>query len=221
MARSAGTFRRKNASDPWLVTTLDGGVTRIDFASRLWVLLSSDWHWDSVKCDRDKLSADLRKAKEINAAVLSIGDHFDAMGGKYDPRSNGKWDVRPEFQRGNYYDDIVTQCAEWLEPYREQMALITPGNHETAVRKRMETCLTTRLVEQLRMRGSKVRHAGYAGWVLFRAKTGKTNSALYRLWYHHGYGGGGPVTRGVIDYSRYGYRILSPACLPVPPPGHI
>jgi hypothetical protein len=125
------------------------------------------------------------------------------MGGKYDPRSNGKWDVRSEFQRGNYYDDIVTQCAEWLEPYREQMALITPGNHETAVRKRMETCLTTRLVEQLRMRGSKVRHAGYAGWVLFRAKTGKTNSALYRLWYHHGYGGGGPVTRGVIDYSRY------------------
>jgi hypothetical protein len=39
--------------------------------------------------------------------------------------------------------------------------------------------------------------------VLFRAKTGKTNSALYRLWYHHGNGGGGPVTRGVIDYSRY------------------
>jgi hypothetical protein len=83
------------------------------------------------------------------------------------------------------------------------MALITPGNHETAVRKRMETCLTTRLVEQLRTRGSKCRHAGYSGWVLFRAKVGKTSSALYRLWYHHGYGGGGPITRGVIDYSRY------------------
>ena len=203
MARTSGTFRRKNASDPWLVTSLDGGVTRIDFQTRLWVLLSSDWHWDSVKCDREKLAADLQKAKELNAAVLSIGDGFDAMGGKYDPRSNGKWDVRPEFQRGNYYDDIVTQCAEWLEPYREQMALITPGNHETAVRKRMETCLTTRLVEQLRVRGSKCRAAGYSGWVMFRARSSKTTSALYRLWYHHGYGGGGPVTRGVIDYSRY------------------
>jgi hypothetical protein len=156
-----------------------------------------------VKCNREKLTADLTKARELNAAVLSIGDHFDAMGGKYDPRSNGKWDVRPEFQRGNYYDDIVTQCAEYLEPYREQIALITPGNHETAVRKRMETCLTTRLVEQLRVRGSKCRHAGYSGWVMFRAKAGKTSTALYRLWYHHGYGGGGPVTRGVIDYSRY------------------
>jgi len=82
----------------------------------------------------------------------------------------------------------VTQCAEWLEPYREQMALITPGNHETAVRKRMETCLTTRLVEQLRVRGSKCRAAGYSGWVMFRARSGKTNTALYRLWYHHGYG---------------------------------
>ena len=202
MGRSAGTFRRKNASDPWLVTSLDGGVTRIDFRARLWVLLSSDWHWDSVKCDRDKLASDLKKAKELNAAVLSIGDHFDAMGGKYDPRSNGKWDVRPEFQRGNYYDDIVTQCAEWLEPYREQIALVTPGNHETSGRKRMETCLTTRLVEQLRVRGSKCRAAGYAGWVMFRATAGQS-TALYRLWYHHGYGGGGPVTRGVIDYSRY------------------
>jgi hypothetical protein len=82
------------------------------------------------------------------------------------------------------------------------MALITPGNHETAVRKRMETCLTTRLVEQLRVKGSKCRHAGYSGWVLFRAQIGRA-TALYRLWYHHGYGGGGPVTRGVIDYSRY------------------
>jgi hypothetical protein len=60
MARSAGTFRRKNASDPWLSTSLDGGVTRIDFQQRLWVLLSSDWHWDSVKCDREKLAADLQ-----------------------------------------------------------------------------------------------------------------------------------------------------------------
>lgn len=203
MGRTSTTFRRKNASDPWNVETLDGGVNRISFANRLWVFLSSDWHWDSVKCDRDRLASDLEKAKRLNAAVLSIGDQFDAMGGKYDPRSNGKWDVRPEFQRGNYYDDIVTQCADWLKPWREQMALFTPGNHETAVRKRMETCLTTRLVERLRLQGSKVRQGGYAGWVMFRGRASERNTALYRLWYHHGYGGGGPVTRGVIDFSRY------------------
>jgi hypothetical protein len=188
----------------WNVDTLEDGVTRVTFGNSLWVLLSSDWHWDSVKCERDKLKEDLELAKRHKAAVLSIGDLFDVMGGKYDPRSNGKYDVRPEFSRGNYFDDVVSQCADWLQPYGDQLALITPGNHETAVRKRMETCLTTRLVERLRMGGSKVRSGGYAGWVLFRSLAAAKRSAVHKLWYHHGYGGGGgPVTRGVIDFSRY------------------
>ena len=194
--------RRANKSDEWKTETLESGVCRVTFRSRLWVLISSDWHWDSVKCDRDRLAADLREAKRLNACVLSLGDGFDAMGGKFDPRSNGKHDVRPEFQQGNYYDEIVSQCGQWLDPYREQMALISPGNHESSVRKRMETCLTTRLVERLRVAGSPVRHGGYAGWVLFRASRGKT-TALHRLWYHHGFGGGGGTTRGTGQFHQY------------------
>jgi hypothetical protein len=194
--------RRANKSDEWRTETLESGVCRVTFRSRLWVLISSDWHWDSVKCDRDRLAADLREAKRLNACVLSLGDGFDAMGGKFDPRSNGKYDVRPEFQQGNYYDEIVSQCGQWLDPYREQMALISPGNHESSVRKRMETCLTTRLVERLRVAGSPVRHGGYAGWVLFRASKGRT-TALHRLWYHHGFGGGGGTTRGTGQFHQY------------------
>lgn len=200
---SSKTKPRRPERGTWSVESLDGGVTRVTFGSTLWVLLSSDWHWDSVKCDRDRLKADLEMAKNHRAAVLSIGDHFDVMGGKYDPRSNGKWDVRPEFSRGNYFDDVVDGCAEWLKPYGDVMALITPGNHESSVRKRMETCLTTRLVERMRVNGSKVRQGGYAGWVLFRSLASGNRSGVHKLWYHHGYGGGGPVTRGVIDFSRY------------------
>lgn len=196
------TPRRANKSDEWQTETLESGVCRVTFRSRLWVLISSDWHWDSVKCDRDRLAADLREAKRLNACVLSLGDGFDAMGGKFDPRSNGKYDVRPEFQSGNYYDEIVSQCGQWLDPYREQMALISPGNHESSVRKRMETCLTTRLVERLRVAGSPVRHGGYAGWVLFRASSQK-KTALHRLWYHHGFGGGGGTTRGTGQFHQY------------------
>jgi len=199
----AKVLQVKGKSSPWTVETLNGGVTRISFAHRLWVLLTSDWHWDSVHCNRDRLAEDLALAKKYNAAVLSLGDHFDVMGGKYDPRSNGKHDIREELQRGNYFDEVVRQGAEWLKPWKDQMALISLGNHETAVRKRQETCLTTRLVERLRFDGARVRQGAYAGWVLFRGQKGERNSSIFRLWYHHGYGGGGPVTRGVIDYSRY------------------
>ena len=190
-------------SSPWTTESIGNAVTRIDFSNRLWVLVTSDWHWDSIHCNRDALESDLKLAVKLNAAVLSIGDHFDVMGGKYDPRSNGKYDLRPELQTGDYFDAVVRQGADWLEPYRNQMALITPGNHETAIRKRQETCLTTRLVERLRLKGSRVRQGGYAGWLLFRGRKGEKCSSVWKLWYHHGYGGGGPVTRGVIDFSRY------------------
>jgi len=190
-------------STPWTTEALGNSVTRINFGSRLWVLVTSDWHWDSVHCNREALEADLRLAKKMNAAVLSIGDHFDVMGGKYDPRSNGKYDLRPGLQTGDYFDAVVKQGADWLKPYLDQMALISPGNHETSVRRRQETCLTTRLVERLRFQGARVQQGGYAGWVLFRGRRSGKKVATWKLWYHHGYGGGGPVTRGVIDFSRY------------------
>lgn len=185
----------------WEVKSLGNSVSRITFTkSSQWFYLSSDWHWDSVKCDRDQLLEDLRLAKKLDAAVCSFGDHFDCMGGKYDPRS-GKADIRPELQVGNYFDAIIDQSAEWLSPFTQQMAVITPGNHETAVRKRQETCLTTRIVDRLRLQGSSVVQGGYSGWVLIRARHGSA-VRTYKVWYHHGFGGGGPVTRGVIDFSR-------------------
>ena len=187
----------------WAVQPGDRGVTFIRFQGRqLWCYLSSDWHWDSIKCDRDRLMSDLMTAKRLGCPVLGFGDIFDAMGGKYDPRSS-KDELRPELLTGNYFDAAVSQCADWLRPVASSLALLTPGNHETAIRKRQETCLTTRLVERLRVDGSPVCQSGYAGWVIFKGAQGKTNVALHRLWYHHGYGGGGPVTRGVIDYARY------------------
>ncbi len=191
------------AQSNWEVEQTGSGVTFIKFkGSQLWCYLSSDWHWDSIKCDRDRLMADLMTAKRLGCPVLGLGDIFDAMGGKYDPRGS-KDELRPELLTGNYFDEAVSQCADWLRPVGGSLALLTPGNHETAIRKRQETCLTTRLVERLRVGGSPVCQSGYAGWVIFKGAQSKTNVALHRLWYHHGYGGGGPVTRGVIDYARY------------------
>ena len=201
MAKRKKARTTMQRGDPWSVETLPGGVTRITFHLNLWVFVSSDWHWDSTHCDREKLAHDLSLAKKHHAAVLSLGDGFDAMGGKFDPRST-KHSIRPELQQDDYFDACVTQCAEWLQPYRESMALITPGNHESAVRRRQETCLTTRLVERLKMAGSPVRQGGYSGWVLFRS-VNTTRATTHSLYYHHGFGGGSPVTAGVGNYHHY------------------
>jgi len=70
--------------------------------------------------------------------------------------------------------------------------------------KHHETNLTERLVEAIRQRcpSSPVRAGGFSGWVRFIFDRGAGASASCRLWYHHGYGGGGPVTRGVIQSNR-------------------
>lgn len=187
----------------WTTKKLNASVSLVEYESReLVAFVTSDWHWDSIKCDRDLLRSDLMIAKKINAPVFVFGDLFDAMGGKYDPRGS-KDELRPELLAGNYFDEAIEQCADWLTPFAGSIAMISPGNHETAIRKRQETCMTTRLVERLKAAGSPVQQGGYAGWVMFRARRGNKGSNTYRLWYHHGYGGGGPITRGTIDFSRY------------------
>jgi hypothetical protein len=191
------------ASSKWSIEKLNGSVCRVHFGSApLWAYITSDWHWDSLKCDRDALQGDLALAKKLNAPVFAFGDIFDAMGGKYDPRGS-KDELRPELLAGNYFDEAIEQCASWLKPYASVISFISPGNHETAIRKRQETCMTTRLVERLKQSGSPVQQGGYSGWIMFHSRPSGRKSATHRMWYHHGYGGGGPVTRGVIDFSRF------------------
>ena len=185
------------STDPWSVETLTGGVTRITFKLHLWVFVSSDWHWDSTHCDRERLAHDLGLAKKHHAAVLSLGDGFDAMGGKFDPRST-KHSIRPELQTDDYFDSCVTQCAQWLKPYKESLALITPGNHESAVRKRQETCLTMwpdseRLCADGKKKATSGGNAGDPGTVFWAgASPGGGSNRLtsrsavgQRLWKYH------------------------------------
>lgn len=161
------------------------------------LLLLSDVHWDNPHCDRRKFKQALDKAKERGAKVAIFGDFFCAMQGKYDKRSS-KTAIKPEHQTGNYLDSLVYTAADWLEPYRDIIAFISPGNHESAIQQRHETDLIRRLCSKLGC------HAGdYMGW-LIAAVTRSTNKNKYicRIAYHHGYGGGGPVTKDVIQASR-------------------
>jgi hypothetical protein len=167
-----------------------------------WCLLQSDVHWDNPKCDREMFMRHLEEAKERDAIILDNGDFFCAMQGRFDPRAS-KNDLRPEHQRADYLDALVTTAADALAPYKDLLGVRGMGNHETSILKRHETNLTERLVERLKQNGSKtVALGGYSGYVVFEVKANQTRTFSYKLHYHHGYGGGGPVTRGVIQTNR-------------------
>ena len=91
-------------------------------------LLSADHHWDNPDSRHDMIIRHLKEAKERNTKVFMFGDFFCAMQGKYDKRAS-KSKVRPEHQNDNYLDSLVNTAAAFLMPYRQQIALISPGNH--------------------------------------------------------------------------------------------
>lgn len=166
-----------------------------------WFLLQSDVHWDNPACQRELFIKHLKQARERDAAILDNGDFFCAMHGKWDKRAN-KSDLRPEHQCGDYLDALVRTGVGELEPYADLLTIRGQGNHETSVLKRHETNLVERLVERLRLKSDSVRLGGYSGYVVFDVTYRGTRRQPIKLFYHHGFGGGGPVTRGVIQTNR-------------------
>lgn len=167
-----------------------------------WFLLQSDIHWDNPDCDRRLYKRHLDLAKQRHAGILQFGDTFCAMQGKYDKRGD-KSKVRPEHQSGDYLDALVRTFADDHAPYSESLLVLGQGNHETAIRSKHETDLIQRCVGTLRDRNPKCRTlvGGYSGYIRFNFQHGSTRSSK-RLWYIHGYGGGGPVTKDTIQANR-------------------
>ena len=164
------------------------------------VLLTSDWHFDNPKCRRDLLQRHLDEAVETDSPVMCFGDLFCMMQGKYDKRS-AKTDLRPEHQTGSYIDAVIDEAADWLDPYKHVLAFITLGNHETSIIDRHETNPIDRLAAKLRDKGGITLSGGYQGYVRFNLFHG-TARHRFRLFFHHGAGGGAPVTKGAIDFNR-------------------
>ena len=199
--------KNKRSAVKWKLDEISRNVhaIRIPCDGQGWnqpILLSSDHHWDNPHCDRDLIKQHLEEALAVGAPVIIYGDFFCAMQGRFDRRSS-KDDIRPEHQKGDYLDSLVNTAAAFLAPYSDVLAIIGPGNHETAILKHHETNLSERLVEKIRTLcpNTQLRLGGYSGWVRFQFHRCRDSQSV-RLWYHHGYGGGGPVTRGVIQTNR-------------------
>ncbi|MEM1208427.1 MAG: hypothetical protein AAGI54_04090 [Planctomycetota bacterium] len=191
---------------PWTVEQTSPAVAtiRVDIESivdwSFWVLLSSDQHWDNPHCNREMWERHLNQAKERNAPVLAFGDLFCMMQGKYDKRSS-KDCVRPEHNTATYLDTVIEDCVERHRPWVDQFAVVGDGNHETSIKGRHETDPIDRFTSGMRRNGSSVVRGGYTGWVRFMFNRGSHRMSR-RLWYIHGYGGGGPVTKDMIQRNR-------------------
>jgi hypothetical protein len=165
-------------------------------------LLTADRHHDNPKTKQELELTHLDQAVQRKAGVIDFGDLHCAMQGRYDKRASKK-DVRPEHQVEDYLDALVDTSAEFYGPYAENFIRMCWGNHERSIVMRCETDLTKRLIDKLNSEyGGHIHHGGYSGWVhfIFEGKNGRVDHR--KLWYIHGYGGGGPVTKGVIQSNR-------------------
>lgn len=167
------------------------------------VLLTGDRHHDNIMTDQALEREHLEEAKREDAPVIDIGDLFCAMQGKYDPRKSYT-NLRPEHVGDDYFDLLVNDAEEFYRPYASQFVVLGRGNHEESIKKRQQTDLIWRLSRRLRRHSGQAWPfaGGYAGWIYFRFDINKTKIQTLRMKYHHGYGGGGPVTKGVIQTNR-------------------
>lgn len=124
------------------------------------------------------------------------GDLFDAMAGRSDPRHT-KGDLRAEYKCNNWLDKIVEDCAEWFEPFAHNLVIVSDGNHETSVRKRLEIDLCQRFLGILNSKqGAKAYYGHYAGIAKYTFATSKNKSLDNRsISYHHGTGYGARYKR--------------------------
>lgn len=166
-------------------------------------LLTTDVHWDNAHSDQSMFRRHLEEAKKRGAGIIDNGDLFCLMQGKWDPRSD-QTNLRKEHRGNNYLDLVGDGLAEFLGPYSENFISIGIGNHEKNVLDRHGHDVTTILCAKLRERNrAVVRNHWYSGWILFRCRRGPGGQGqTIRLFRHHGYGGGGPVTRDTIKTNR-------------------
>jgi UDP-2,3-diacylglucosamine pyrophosphatase LpxH len=167
------------------------------------ICILSDIHWDNAHCRLDILADVLDKAKKDNIPVCIFGDFFCAMQGRWDKRADQD-QLRDEHRGNNYLDKLVDTATQWFEPYKDVLALVTLGNHETKIHQHHQTNLIDRFSSNLRQKGSPLIYGPYWGFMLIRSKSSRTKKYwdCRKLHWHHGFGGGGEVGRGISDHAK-------------------
>lgn len=192
----------------WTAKQMHPAITKVEATLEgaddcLWVFLRGDAHHDNPKSNHDLQRAHLNEAVRRGACVIDVGDLVCGMMGTGDPRGVKGCSARPEYANAaDYLDALVRHNADFLLPYAPYLCVLNQGNHETAILKRKETCLTTRIVERINTKtGESVIRGGYGGWVHFALSQHGSNVSLWVKLFH-GSGGGGMMTMGTLSVRR-------------------
>jgi hypothetical protein len=188
---------------PKQITRVSRNVHAVYCEKEIKLLLLSDLHWDNPKCDRVLLKNHLDEAVKRDAKIILNGDTFCMMQGKYDPRRSKK-DILPEHNKANYIDAVIQDAVNWFGPYKDHILVVGYGNHETAILKALETDPIQRFVDLFNTtHGAEIHAGGYGGVVDFKFQlSAEGHRRKWTLRYYHGFGGGGIVTKGVIQDQR-------------------
>lgn len=167
-------------------------------------MVRSDVHRDSTKCRRDLEDYQISEVKRRRAGLIDVGDMYDVMQGPGDRRAC-KEALRDELARADYFDQVVSDGVDKYSPIAWHICGLTMGNHEEAVVRHYATNLTKRTATDLRrVTGAPVHSNGYQGWYVFIGERGKraTTQRQMFMYANHGYGGGGQVTKDLIQAHR-------------------
>lgn len=171
--------------------------------NKLGVMLMSDLHLGASDTDESRIKRELEFAKANDCVVLINGDWAELIVSGDRKRYTPNVPTEDIACSSAQVDKYIDKAAAFLKPYADNIYLIGSGNHETAIQKYHGIDPTRHLIDRL---GGDIVHGGYTGGVVIsfqRAGAEKPSGCQkFQIWYHHGFGGSAPVTKGIIDYSR-------------------
>jgi predicted phosphodiesterase len=164
--------------------------------------ITSDWHIDNPKCNRELLFGHLERCRAENALIIINGDLLCLMQGQYDPRKN-KSAILPEHNGDRYIDLVIEDTAQKLLPYAHLILQINSGNHESSVSKRLESDVLQRLVERINtLAGTDIQLGAYMGYISLSFSYKAVSKKRLVIAYDHGHWGG-VITKGALSVTRH------------------
>lgn len=130
---------------------------------------------------------------------------------KVNPIRSSKSKLLLPNKSADYVDSLIKYANKLFKPFKANLGVFTRGNHENSLLEKLETDIIKRTVLTLNNKSEaeeltgkdEVQLGGYTGWIIYHFEQENGGGVrTFKQYYNHGFGGGGLVTMGLIDYAR-------------------